>query len=122
MDIEVEQHDWARIQQAYRSWQNDIYHSDPAMKPTELQSHILDVVHRRRVYEYCVEQSIPHTPESEGMSTMPLYRLIHGLPGSGKSQVLLWVRDYFETVWHWTHGEQFVFVASMNSMADNIGG
>ena len=92
------------------------------MKPTELQSQILDVVHRRRVYEYCVEQSIPQTPETARMSPIPLYRLIHGLPGSGKSQMLHWVRDYFETVWHWTHGDQFVFVAAMNSMADNIGG
>ena len=32
------------------------------------------------------------------------------------------LRSYFEGVWKWTHGEQFVFLASMNSMADNIGG
>ena len=37
-------------------------------------------------------------------------------------QLLLWIRSYFEKVWHWKHGDQFVFLASMNSMADNIGG
>ena len=56
------------------------------------------------------------------MTHVPLYRLIHGLPGAGKSQVLLWLREYFETVWQWVHGDHFVFAAGLNSMADNIGG
>jgi len=51
-----------------------------------------------------------------------MYLLVHGLPGSGKSQVLLWLRSYFEDVWHWTHGDEFVFLAPLNSMALNIGG
>ena len=60
--------------------------------------------------------------DMNNMGPAPLYRLIHGLPGSGKSQVFIWLREYFEQVWHWIHGDQFVFVAPMNSMADNIGG
>ena len=56
------------------------------------------------------------------MAQRPLYHLVQGMPGSSKSQVLLWIRDYFQTVWLYVHGDEFVIVAGMNSMADNIGG
>ena len=52
----------------------------------------------------------------------PLRHLIHGLPGSGKSELMKWIRSYFEDVWLWTYGEEFVFLAPLNSMASNIGG
>ena len=52
----------------------------------------------------------------------PLFRLVHGLTGSGKSKLLLWLRTYFEEVWKWSDGVQFQFVAPLNSMANNIGG
>ena len=52
----------------------------------------------------------------------PLFRLIHGLPGSGKSKVLKWLRSYLVDVWHMTEEEDFVFLAPMNSMAAGIGG
>ena len=56
------------------------------------------------------------------MSATPVYRLIHGLPGAGKTEVFKWLRSYFEDVWQYRHGDEFVFVARMNSMADNIQG
>ena len=83
---------------------------------------VLTLIHGRCKYEYFVEQGLPLTTDLSVMSAEPLYRLIHGLPGAGKSQVLIWIRDYFETVWHWVHGDEFVFVAGLNSMADHIGG
>ena len=83
---------------------------------------VLTLIHGRCKYEYFVEQGLPLTADLAVMSAEPLYRLIHGLPGAGKSQVLIWIRDYFETVWHWVHGDEFVFVAGLNSMADHIGG
>ena len=52
----------------------------------------------------------------------PLRHLIHGLPGSGKSELLRWIRSYFEEVWQWSYGAEFVFLAPLNSMANNIGG
>ena len=61
------------------------------------------------------------TVEDECASA-PLLRLVHGLPGSGKSQLLLWLRSYFEEVWLWSEGPEFVFLAPLNSMACNIGG
>ena len=48
--------------------------------------------------------------------------MVHGLPGAGKSEVLKWVRSYFETVWLWTIGVQFQFLAPLNMMAHGIGG
>ena len=48
--------------------------------------------------------------------------MTHGLPGSGKSKLLLWLRTYFEEVWKWTDGVQFQSLAPLNSMASNIGG
>ena len=52
----------------------------------------------------------------------PLFRMVHGLPGSGKSRLIKWLKEYFEEVWLWTQEKQYALVAPMNTMADNIGG
>ena len=52
----------------------------------------------------------------------PLLRLVHGLPGSGKSKLIEWLKMYFEDVWLWERNKQYSLVAPMNTMADNIGG
>ena len=52
----------------------------------------------------------------------PLLELVHGLPGAGKSEVIWWLHRYFEYVWRWKHGVQFVCLAPMNGMATNVGG
>ena len=52
----------------------------------------------------------------------PLLRLVHGHPGSGKTEVLRWIQQYFERVWSWTLGLQFAFTEPLNSMASNING
>ena len=48
--------------------------------------------------------------------------MVHGLPGSGKSQLLKWIRSYFEVVWEWENGVHFIFLAPLNSMATGISG
>ena len=91
-----------------------------SMTPNLLQRKILDLVHERRVAEHTYEngEGIPcATPCPE-----PLLRLVHRLLGSGKTQVLQWLQSYFEEVWGWTLGLEFVFTAPMNSMASNIQG
>ena len=70
--------------------------------------------------EHAVESGLP--PPTECKCTEPLLRLVHGLPGSGKTEVLRWLQSYFEQVWNWTLGVQFDFVAPLNSMASNING
>jgi len=52
----------------------------------------------------------------------PLRLLTHGLPGAGKSQLIKWIRSFFEDVLGWEHGREFVCIASMNTMAALIGG
>ena len=83
---------------------------------------ILDLVHERCVLEHDIEKGDENDTKLQGDSLAPLFRLIHGLPGSGKSQTLKWLRSYFLEVWSWEEGIHFQFVAPLNSMADNIGG
>ena len=52
----------------------------------------------------------------------PLFDLVHGLPGTGKSEVIAWIRELFEVVLGWTHGTQFVCLAFQNATAANIRG
>ena len=52
----------------------------------------------------------------------PLFDLIHGIPGAGKSKVIAWICELFTDVLGWTSGNQFVCLAVQNSMAANIGG
>ena len=51
----------------------------------------------------------------------PLLDLIHGLPGTGKSEVMAWLKEFFSLL-GWQHGVQYVCFAVQNSMAANIGG
>ena len=52
----------------------------------------------------------------------PLLDLVHGLPGTGKTRVIQWMRRLFEEALGWTHGVQFVMLAFQNSMAAHIDG
>ena len=52
----------------------------------------------------------------------PMRALIHGFPGAGKSKVIHWLRDLFETVLGWQHGVEFVCLAPLNTMAALIKG
>ena len=52
----------------------------------------------------------------------PLFDLIHGIPGAGKSRVIAWICELFTDVLGWTSGNQFICLAVQNTMAANIGG
>ena len=105
-------HNWRA---AYTSWRQKL--RDPKLSggviPNAKQQMILDAVHRRCVCEATDGKEHPSDP---------FLRLVHGLPGSGKSKLLTWMRSYFEDVWQWTDGREFAFLAPLNSMACNIGG
>ena len=104
---ELQKHDW---QSAYALWRQQLFAGD--VVPNSKQQTILEAVHAR-----CVHEHARATQEEP-----PFLKLIHGLPGSGKSKLLTWIRSYFEDVWHWEDGREFVFLAPLNSMACNIGG
>ena len=97
-----------------------MFDNKTSMTPNPLQQQILDLVHERRIVEHVCEngEGVP----SKTCCPEPLLRLIHGLPGSGKTQVLRWLQSYFEEVWSWTLGLEFVFTAPLNSMASSIQG
>ena len=59
--------------------------------PTAEQWRVLDKVHHRSLLEHAVEAGLPTKGEEE-----PLLELMHGLPGSGKSKVIGWIRSYLE--------------------------
>ena len=52
----------------------------------------------------------------------PMLDLVHGLPGTGKSQMIVWIRELFEEVLGWEHGVHFVCLAFQNAMAAHIEG
>ena len=89
---------------------------------------MLRVVHNRVIKEECdlAGESPPGTGGLEISAgsdvATPLLRLVHGLPGSGKSKLIALLKRYFEEVWQWTRNNQYALVAPMNTMADNIGG
>ena len=69
----------------------------------------------------CLQECVDEGNDSDFRSE-PLRFLLHGVPGAGKSEVLYWLRDFFETICKWTHGKEFVYLASQNSMAALING
>jgi len=113
--VDLYRSDW---QEAYEAWREKLL-SHPEKKPYDQQWQILDMVHSRCVLEE-TESARPNAPRESLQE--PLFKLVHGLPGSGKSQLLEWLTDYFQSVWQWHVGIHFMKVAPMNSMAANIGG
>ena len=106
---------------AHASWLKQL-RSDPEKQPYYQQWQVLNKVHERCLIEQGIESAGVDAIRRQEEAEEPLFRLIHGLPGSGKSQIIQWLRSYFEDVWHWEESIHFQFVAPLNSMAANIGG
>ena len=70
----------------------------------------------KMIVERCLQERSEEQQELEYRSE-PLRLILHGVPGAGKTATLLWIRNFFEEVCGWTHGVQFVFLASQNTMA-----
>ena len=96
--------------------------ADPKKQPTTQQWSIINLIHNRCETEHKIESADGDLQRSMiETAPPPLFRMIHGLPGSGKSQILKWLRSYFTEVWLWEEGIHFQFLAPLNSMADGIG-
>ena len=115
--VDTELHD---AQGAYEAWCIKTYHWDATdltkIIPNVLQRQVLEMLHDK-----CVEEK-NYAGGPSHLAPAPLRHLIHGLPGSGKSELTRWIQNYFEEVWQYKKGQHFVFLAPMNSMANNIGG
>ena len=88
----------------------------PRAKPNAEQQRVI-----KRVIDRCLQELEDESGDAEWRSE-PLRCLLHGIPGAGKSEVLCWLRLFFENVCGWRHGVEFVYLASQNSMAAVIDG
>lgn len=87
-----------------------------AIVPSDEQKLVLqDVIDR------CFAERVEEEAEVE-IKSEPLRLFLHGVPGAGKSKLLEWIRTFFEAVLGWTHGVEFVYLASQHTMAALIGG
>ena len=89
------------------------------LKPNKKQFAILKRVAQRLQYEMRQEQN--SVTDSSSPDEEPMFDLIHGFPGTGKREVIAWLKDLFHAI-GWQHGVQYVCFAMQNSMAANIGG
>ena len=69
----------------------------------------------RTIIDRCLKECLEEANDVEFRSE-PLKLCVHGVPGAGKSEVLYWLRDFFENVCQWTHGVEFAYVAFQHSM------
>ena len=97
-------------------------------KPNEKQLSVLKTVKDRLLLEIRLENEgselrRKHQPDLFTTdSEEPLRGMIHGLPGTGKSRVINWIRRIFMEARDWTHGVQFLCVAFQNKVAYAMGG
>ena len=77
-------HNW---RDAYAAWISRINNNESGIVPNTKQKKILEVVHERCATERCHE---------DGTTDDPLLRLVHGLPGSGKSG--LWAANLYRPI------------------------
>jgi len=88
------------------------------VSPTAQQLNILETVILRILQERDDEIAAEVRPRPEA----PLCGLVHGLPGTGKSEIIKWIRELFTTILQWEHGIQFFCVTYQNKTAAAIGG
>ena len=119
--VSFQHENWASINRKWERWHAALL-ADTKCTPTTQQHEVIQCIHLRTKYEHFVEQNMTMEEDIKDFSPKPMFHLLHGLPGAGKSQVLQWLQSYWQTVWQFESGIHFAFVAYSNSMADNING
>ena len=67
------------------------------------------------VMDRCLQERDDEQQELD-IRSEPSRLFLHGVPGAGKSKLLEWIRLFFEEVCGWTHGVEFVHLASQHTM------
>ena len=75
----------------------------------------------RAIVDRCLEEAADEQRDAPFRSE-PMQMLLHGVPGAGKSEVFKWIRSFFEEECAFTHGVEFVYLASQHTMTAIIGG
>ena len=88
----------------YVTWSHEVYVCADSPTPTPQQAYVLRAIHFRVVKEEYEIAGEP-IPEAVWRDKAPdihverhLFRLIHGLPGSGKSKLIAWLIQYLDEV------------------------
>jgi hypothetical protein len=92
--------------------------------PTDEQWYVLRQVRDRVLLEHRIEKEGMHLPKGETRKREeePLRGLINGPPGSGKSELIKFLRRFFVEALEWSHGVDFVFAAYQNKVAHAMKG
>jgi len=94
--------------------------------PTKEQMLVLEKVRDRVLLEFRrwkesdMVKGLPY--EERQKLEDPLRGLVHGLPGTGKSKVIQFIRRFFVEALGWEYGVDFIFVAFQNRVAYAMGG
>ena len=101
-----------------QAWLDNLMSRPPDERPNAKQYDILKHIAARVAQEWEEERA-----GLIGSSTQdPLFEVVHGLPGTGKSRVIGWVRELFKEALGWTNNNQFVCLAFQNKMAGEVDG
>jgi hypothetical protein len=105
-----------RTRQLIHSWRASLETRD--FRPDGHQLEIIDAVVSR-----CGDEAVALKKDAVSRCRgEPMLAMVHGFPGSGKSEVIKWLRELFMDQLGWQHGVEFICAAPMWSMAAHIQG
>ena len=105
MRIEIYKRNW---QDSYKKWKKRLTEAKDeqgnSRAPYKEQWELMLAIHERCVKESREEQQGKVNKDGQEPSRL----FCHGLPGSGKTQVMKWMAEYFDEVWGWDAGRHYV--------------
>ena len=91
--------------------------------PTTEQLGVLYAVAARVLLEFRLEKegiALPKTHSNRASLESPLLGFCHETPGTGKRQVIQWIRRMFMEALGWVHCDEFLSVAFQSRVADSM--
>ena len=107
-----------RTSELLATWLTELQHQPE--HPTAEQLMLLKTIVDRIAFEAAAEQSETTCPSTA--TRTPVFDMVHGQPGCGKSRLIAWIREAFESVLGWQHGIHFVCLTFQKTIAVQIAG